>query len=135
MPTPRDLLPATASPTISPDRGGYTVTMRESFGAEQMLETLAATAPVSSGARLHVGWGSFRNLDIVAARRSGAAILLDINEHQFAVWAAVRQAIVAAEEPVGFIDAVVPLLPTQPPLRQFHTSTSEWLKMELDRAG
>lgn len=132
---PRQILPPGLPAPIDPDRGGYTVTMRESAGAEEALALLGTEAP--AGKRVHVGWGSFRNLDIAAARRSAAAVLLDINRHQFRVWEAVRAALLdeACTDPVSFVEIVAPLLPHRPRLRQFVPDTKAWLLGDLDRAG
>jgi hypothetical protein len=86
-------------------------------------------------ASLHIGWGSFRNLDIVAARGSGAALLLDINVHQFRVWRAVLAALQLAQAPTRFVETVVPMLPRRPGLRQFSDDTREWLLTETRREG
>jgi hypothetical protein len=86
-------------------------------------------------ASLHIGWGSFRNLDIVAARGSGAALLLDINVHQLRVWRAVLTALQAARTPTRFLETVVPMLPQRPKLRQFSDDTRAWLLTETRREG
>ena len=134
--TIQNLLPADAPPPLEPDRGGYTLTMRECSGAEDVLERLRSVGPDDSR-RAHVGWGSFRNLDIAAARRSSWLLLLDVNIHQFRVWEAVRTALrdPAATDAGAFINLVLPLLPTQPRLRQFATSTRTWLTGDLERPG
>lgn len=134
--TIQNLLPADAPPPLEPDRGGYTLTMRECSGAEDVLERLPSAGPDDSR-RAHVGWGSFRNLDIAAARRSSWLLLLDVNIHQFRVWEAVRTALrdPAATDAGAFIDLVLPLLPTQPRLRQFAASTRTWLTGDLERPG
>ncbi|HEX5373390.1 MAG TPA: hypothetical protein VFW84_11725 [Aquabacterium sp.] len=125
-------------PPLVPDRGGYTLTMRECRGAAEALASLAAgRGPQSAGPRLHVGWGSFRNLDIVAARRADAVLLLDINWHQFRVWAALSEALCRPEArtPAALVDLLVPLLPQTPPLRQFARSAHQWLRGDLERPG
>jgi hypothetical protein len=131
-----DVVPRGLPAPIDPDRGGYTVTMRENAGAEETL-ALLDDAGGAEGGRLHVGWGSFRNLDIAAARGSAWVLLLDINLHQFRVWDAVRAALASPEarDAASFVDAVVPLLPHTPRLRQFSSSTRDWLMADADRAG
>lgn len=129
------LLPPGLPAPSAPDRGGYTVTMRESGGADEVLAALAAEPSVKG--RVHVGWGSFRNLDIAAARRSSAVLLLDINLHQFRVWDAVGGALrdPACADAAAFVDLADPLLPSEPRLRQFAESTREWLLADCDRPG
>lgn len=85
------VLPDRLLPPLEPDRGGYTLTMRECSGSEQVLEWLAQEPPDPGKARVHVGWGSFRNLDVAGARRSGWILLLDVNRHQFRVCAPTKQ--------------------------------------------
>lgn len=127
------ILPPGLPEPIDPDRGGYTLTMRETTGAEATLAALRDETP--AGRRVHVGWGSFRNLDIAAARRSRWVLLLDINRHQFRVWDGVRAALAdeLCRDPTSFVEIVEPLLPHQPRLRQFAESTREWLRGDLDR--
>jgi hypothetical protein len=130
-----ELLPEGLSAPIAPDRGGYTVTMRESAGTDETLAALAGEG--ASAERIHVGWGSFRNLDIAVARRSVGLLLLDINLHQFRVWDAVRVALLdpACVDAEAFVELVEPLLPKEPRLRQFVPSTRDWLMSDLDRPG
>jgi hypothetical protein len=98
------------------------------------LLSVAADSPAPA---VHLGWGSFRNLDIVAARRSGWALLLDVNVHQFRVWEAVGAALrdPAARDPAAFIERLIPRLPSAPRLRQFSDSTRRWLEGDLERPG
>ncbi|MEE9344435.1 MAG: hypothetical protein V3U88_02390 [Methylococcales bacterium] len=117
--------------SLEPNRGGYTVTMREDPGAAAVLQRLAADDPMYG--RLHLGWGSFRNLDIIAARQSTCAFIFDINRHQLRVWqvlADVVQDCLIAEELVKRLAA---LLPDQPRLRRFKDSVEEWLLSDLER--
>ncbi len=130
-----DVAAISATP-LSPDRGGYTLTMRECAGSEEVLAALGAERGGGlPGRRLHLGWGSFRNLDIVAARRSDAVVLLDVNLHQLRVWAAVHEALQLAVDATAFVDAVLPRLPTQPRLRQFAADTRRWIEGDLQRPG
>ena len=125
-----------SQPPLSPNRGGYTLTMRECEGVETVLDRLAGEAVDPGPARrLHVGWGSFRNLDIAAARRSAAIVLLDVNRHQFDVWSAVAAALADTGDAESFIDALLPRLPLEPRLRQFASSTRTWLRGDLERPG
>lgn len=105
--------------------------MRESFGLAQSFESLNEIE--EKNLRLHVGWGSFRNLDIIAARKSEWAILLDINIHQIYLWKCISNAISNASTPSEFINLATTAIPTQPPPRQFKTSTHEWLEMEFEQ--
>lgn len=133
--TVADLLAAFDARPISPDRGGYTLTMRECAGSEESLAWLEQDTTAAGRARLHVGWGSFRNLDLMAARRSTWGLLLDVNVHQLRVWQAVRQAVATAADAQAFVHAVVPLLSHTPRLRQFAASTLSWLCGDLERPG
>ncbi|MDO9600055.1 MAG: hypothetical protein Q7J47_20250 [Azoarcus sp.] len=116
---------------LRPDRGGYTVTMREDEGTAAALDGLRMSRCPRSG--IHLGWGSFRNLDIAAARGSSRVFLCDINLHQFRIWRAVRPAVIAATSPAAFVDAVAPTLPQHPRLRMFSTDVREWIGQELSR--
>lgn len=129
--TVEELAAALGGEALAPPRGGYTLTMREDPGTAETLETLAR-APRRARA-LHLGWGSFRNLDIVAARRSEAALICDLNLHQLEVWEAVRLAIRDAATAVAFVEALPDLLPRTPRLRQFLPDTRAWLRTDLDR--
>lgn len=122
---------------LAPDRGGYTLTMRECRGSEEALAVLEQEADALDAApeRLHLGWGSFRNLDLVAARRSAAALLLDVNVHQVRVWEAVRAALIESADAPAFIEDVVPKLPQKPRLRQFADTALGWLQGDLERSG
>ncbi|HEX9720610.1 MAG TPA: hypothetical protein VGA59_12855 [Ramlibacter sp.] len=132
-----DLVPASPMQPMVPNRGGYTLTMRECAGSEESLALLESDAAAASEAvgRLHLGWGSFRNLDVMAVRRSDWGLLLDVNFFQFQVWETVRLALLNSTGAAAFIEAVVPLLPTQPRLRQFSDSTLTWLRGDLERPG
>ena len=116
-------------------RGGYTLTMRETQGASTSLLRLAESRMPLNTKTVHVGWGSFRNLDIAAARKSSRILLLDINIYQLKVWQAVATAIRQDNviTPRAFIKTLVPLLPHTPRLRQFSESTHDWLSSDLER--
>jgi len=111
--------------------------MRESLGASAVLQRLAQSRSPLNAQTVHVGWGSFRNLDIAAARKSSWVLLLDINIYQLKVWEAVAKALSQADvdTPVAFIDAVITYLPHVPRLRQFSESTRDWLLSDLERQG
>lgn len=130
-----NILPADMPPPLAPERGGYTLTMRECSGSEEVLARLCLSPPAEG--RVHMGWGSFRNLDIAAARRSSWVLLMDVNLHQFRVWEAVGTALCdpAVRSAASFVEAVVPLLPHVPRLRQFSTCTRTWLMGDLERPG
>lgn len=120
---------------LSPDRGGYTLTMRECAGADECIAALRDAAPMAPARALHVGWGSFRNLDLAAAARVAAMLLLDVNEHQFRVWRAVAQVLPDSRSAADFIDRAAVALPNEPRLRQFGTDTRRWLRGDLERPG
>jgi hypothetical protein len=107
--------------------------MREDEGAAEVLAALAAE-PWLPG-RVHLGWGSFRNLDLVAARRSDAALLLDVNEHQREVWECVERALLSTDGPRAFARRLADLLPANPRPRRFRESLREWLEADLARPG
>ncbi len=119
-------------PPLTPDRGGYTVTMREDLNTAVVLnQLLHIPGPVS---RLHIGWGSFRNLDIAAVRLSSFILLCDINQHQINIWQCLAKAITACDTKHDFIALLAETLPKNPRLRQFHHSTLEWLQSDFDRS-
>jgi hypothetical protein len=123
------------TPPLHTDRGGYTVTMRETSGSEQVIRALRqkSLSNTTNTGKLHLGWGSFRNLDIMAARQCQWGLLLDINIHQFTVWDAVFEALRQTDRQEDFVDCVVPLIPDSPKPRQFANSTSHWLKADFLR--
>ena len=118
-------------------RGGYTLTMRECQGAEGVIAELArdAATPARVPPRLHVGWGSFRNLDIVAARRSDWVLLLDVNVHQLRLWRIVLGSLEASVDSRAFIRRLAESLPSAPRPRQFSGDTGRWLSGDLERPG
>lgn len=131
-----ELLPGYEPSPLDTSRGGYTLTMRECCGTREVLDRLGREQPASGKPqRLHVGWGSFRNLDIAGVRKSAAVVLLDINIHQFRIWEAVSAALKTSSSPAEFIDTVVPRLPVNPRLRQFNPDTHAWLSSDLTRPG
>src|SRR5690606_17528254 len=81
----KELLPAVQMGPMTPDRGGYTVTVRAGAGAAEVFARLGALAAqeAAARARVHMGWGSFRYLDLMAARGSCWGLLCDVNIHQF----------------------------------------------------
>ncbi len=117
---------------LTPNRGGYTVTMREDPGTDEVLQRLAADEPQPG--RMHLGWGSFRNLDIVAARRSSCAFICDLNYHQLTVWHTLAETIIDCATAEELVDRLVSVLPDEPRLRRFADSIEEWLAADLDRA-
>ena len=117
---------------LSPDRGGYTVTMREDPGAATVLQGLAVDDPAPG--RVHLGWGSFRNLDIVAARQSAGALVFDLNRHQLAVWHTLSEAIPDCGSAEELVSRLAASLPDKPRLRRFTDTIEEWLLSDLGRA-
>jgi len=117
---------------LAPECGAYTRTMREDAGTREAMDALGLEP--RRGPRLHVGWGSFRNLDVVVARRSSQALVCDINVHQLNLWRAVEAALARSRTADAFVDALAGSIPEGPPLRQFHTDTRAWLRGDLDRA-
>lgn len=128
----KGLAAAVGGKPLRPRRGVYTLTVREDWGTAITLRRLANSALSPAG--MHIGWGSFRNLDIVAARGSHCVLLFDINYHQLQVWRAVEGAILAARSGLDFTVILDRLLPRDPPLRQFTEPTLAWLQGDLARA-
>lgn len=126
----RELAASISGNPICPDRGGYTLTMRECSNAAETLHALSRHDKLENG--LHIGWGSFRNLDIVATRYSSAVLISDINIHQLRVWQAVESVIQTVDDPKSFVRKLPCQLPSHPPLRQFSSSTQHWLAGALE---
>ncbi len=118
--------------SVEPSRAVYTLTVRENSGLEAALERLTQAPKKENG--LHLGWGSFRNLDIVAARRSQHALICDINRFQLNIWSAVTEAIRQTESADAFVRLLARILPDDRPVQQFATSTDDWLLGDLNRA-
>ncbi len=129
--TPREWLLAGA--WLETGRGAYTVTMREEAGAEEVLARLAAE-PAAPG-RLHLGFGGWRNLDVVAARGSVAALLCDVNRHQRDAWRAVAAALAASPRPEAFAGALAQRLDPEPRPRRFLDSLVGWIEADRRRPG
>ena len=82
-----EYLPLLQSRVISPNHGYYSVTLRETDGAEHVLNELEISRRKDHDTpSLHLGWGSYRNLDIIAARHSEYAIICDVSMHQIEMW-------------------------------------------------
>lgn len=126
----RELAASISGNPICPDRGGYTLTMRECSNSAETLHALSRYDKPKNG--LHIGWGSFRNLDIVATRCSSAVLISDINIHQLRVWRAVEAVMHIVNDAKSFVRELPRELPACPPLRQFADSTQHWLAGALD---
>lgn len=116
---------------ICPDRGPYTLTMRECEGSEEVLGRLREIPGPET--RLHIGWGSFRNLDIVAARQSDYCLLCDINTHQIRLWEQVSATLEQAETAAEFCALLPERTPNSPRPRQFSDSMRVWLDGDRTR--
>jgi len=130
-----EFLPQILSRPILPFRGAYTVTMREDQGTEDVLRALSSslTGADRDLPRLHLGWGSFRNLDIVAARQSSFAIICDLNLRQIDIWSRFKAIIAVAQTTEQFVELFANTAPTQPKLRRHNESIAAWLGNELVR--
>ncbi len=128
-------LPQVLSKPILPFRGAYTVTMREDEGTADVLDALSSLPDDAEPTipRLHLGWGSFRNLDIVAARQSSFAIVCDLSLRQIELWSRCKTIIAIAQTAKQFVELFSDTAPAQPPLRRHSTSISAWLGSELGR--
>jgi hypothetical protein len=121
---------------IEPDRGGYTITMRETEGAAECLQRLEASTDKASNMRIHAGWGSFRNLDIAAARKSQGLLLFDVSRHQLRIWETVATILgsKSGATSASFVAALAVALPEHPPSRRFISDLAQWLASDLNRA-
>jgi hypothetical protein len=129
-----DALPSRGSQLLHPARGGYTASMREEEGAEDALRLLGES-PNDGAPRLHLGWGSFRNLDIVVARRSRFAILCDVSQRQLDVWSRVAALLALVTTRDRFIDRLPEVLPREPRPRFFGADLRSWLHADSKRPG
>lgn len=106
--------------------------MREDPGTDKVLQRLAADGPEPG--RMHLGWGSFRNLDIIAARSSTCALVFDLNEHQLAIWHALAETITGCRTAEKLVTRLSTTLPDKPRLRRFTDTVEAWLQSDLRRA-
>ncbi len=116
---------------MKPGRGVYTLTIREDYGTADVLNRLKRFAPKKNS--IHIGWGSLRNLDIVAARQPQYALICDINQYQLNIWSVVRQALLNTKSAEQCLRLLAKILPRNPPLRQFAESTEDWLLGDMSR--
>jgi len=127
-------LPLIGSRSIHPNRGGYTATMREDDGADDVLASFARDDSAEE-VRLHLGWGSFRNLDIVVARKSSFVMLCDVSLRQFDIWSKVSALLKILPERRDFVMQLPDVLPSSPRPRYFATNLKEWLESDMIRQG
>lgn len=124
-----DFLPNFNSNAILPNRGGYTATMRESSNSERVLIELKEMSFNSdTKKKLHVGWGSYRNLDIIVATKCDYGIICDVSLRQIDLWSKTFSAILLSSTPNDFIETISEILPKNPRPRYFGNSLEEWLK-------
>lgn len=130
-----EYLPLTQSRVISPIHGYYTVTLRETDGAEKALYELN-NRQKDNISRLHLGWGSYRNLDIIAARHSDYAIICDVSLHQIEMWHLTLATLRQTKSPKEFIDLFCSLARKNPRPRfpvKSGLSFQDWFYSDLDR--
>ncbi len=77
---------------------------------DSIVETLKKAAPAKEGGT-HVGVAGFFNLDLIAARRSKAAVLCDINPMQEALWELVAISLHWSENRQDFVHNIKDFLP------------------------
>lgn len=130
-------LPLRQSNILLPYRGGYTVTMRESEGTFDVLKELADLHKNKTihEPKLHMGWGSYRNLDIIVASQAEYAILCDVSLRQLDIWSRTFMAINLANTPKEFVNYMTSSLPQQPRPRFFGYSIEYWLEENLKVDG
>jgi hypothetical protein len=119
-------LPQINSRIILPNRGGYTITMRENSGTKEIINALSEQTLESNFPQLHVGWGSYRNLDIITTRKSKYAIICDVNMRQLDIWSKTFMAIMLSNNAEEFIEFMYRSLPKAPRPRYFGSSLKEW---------
>jgi len=133
-----DYIPLIQSKVISPNHGHYSATLRETEGSEMVLKKLAQESSEGKTLtpRLHFGWGSYRNLDIAAARRSDYVILADVSLRQIEMWNLTMSALRVVDTPEEFISFFTSLVPKNPrprfPVKKY-SSFKEWLLLDLKR--
>lgn len=130
-----DYLPLTQSRVISPNHGYYSVTLRETEGAQQVLYDLNNNQK-ENRPRLHLGWGSYRNLDIIAARNSEYAIICDVSLHQIEMWYLTLSVLRQTKSPKEFIELFCSLTRKNPrprfPLKS-GLSFQDWFYLDINR--
>lgn len=133
-----DYLPTHQSRVIAPNHGFYSVTLRENDGAELVLQELQSQQAKKPRKLplLHMGWGSFRNLDIVVARGSDAALLCDISLMQIEMWHQALAMILISGKPEEFVKLFCKYIrkhprPRFPRKNQYSLET--WLTRDLSR--
>jgi len=100
-----EYLPQNQSRVFLPNHGFYSVSLRETDGVELVLRELhrqQAEEP-KRVPWLHMGWGSFRNLDIIVSRGSDAALLCDVSLLQIEMWHQVFALVLIADNPEEFV--------------------------------
>ena len=99
-------MPMVQSRLLSPQQGGYSATLREDSGLEQVLPQLIqkVAAQKNTKPKLHLGWGSYRNLDVVAACQSDYVMICDVSVRQMEIWFATLAAIRLANLPEEFVN-------------------------------
>jgi hypothetical protein len=85
---------------------------------------------------LHFGWGSYRNLDIIASRQSEYAIICDISLHQIEMWNLTLATLRQTSTPKEFIELFC-LLTRKKPRPRFPVnlglSFQDWFYLDIDR--
>jgi hypothetical protein len=133
-----EYMPMVQSRLLSPLQGGYSATLRETTGLAQVLEALSQkdTAQKNTMPKLHLGWGSYRNLDIAAACQSDYVMICDVSVRQMEMWFSTLAAIRIANNPEEFVKVLATLMKSKTRPR-YPIATEpvfeKWLHQDTDR--
>jgi hypothetical protein len=133
-----EYLPLVQSQIIVPNHGHYSVTLRETEGSNKVLNELLKEKINNndSKAKLHFGWGSYRNFDIMASRHSDYAIIADVSLRQFDMWHTTFGVLRQVNSPKEFIEFFSTIIRKNPRPRfpqKSGYSFKEWLSIDLQR--
>ena len=133
-----EYLPQNQSRVLVPNHGFYSVSLRETDGAELVLQELQRHKDEKFNRlpRLHMGWGSFRNLDIIVARGSKAALLCDVSLMQIEMWHQAFALILMSGNPAEFVELFCKYTRRYPRPRfpqGGQVSFETWLNRDLSR--
>jgi hypothetical protein len=90
-------------------------------GQEQILESLRSENDTENGA--HLGFSSWFNYDLIAARGSKIAFVCDINDNMFLYFKVIKEATLAAQNPKEFVAIFSNLVKKSGLIAEMDTST------------